>query len=69
MEKRIILSAVVYTNEKYGVVKCKERWCANDGKFISKVETWYDVCLEKGNGDIVASFKTMKEAKQYIRGN
>jgi hypothetical protein len=69
MEKKKIFSAVVEIKENYGIVKCKEGWIRENGKPFGKIETWYDVCLEKGEGDIVASFKTIKEARDYIKEN
>ena len=28
---------------------------------------WYDVCLERGEGDIIESFKTMKAALNFAK--
>lgn len=67
MEKRKIFSAVVEKSYEYGIVKCKEGWIRNNGKPFGRIEIWYDVCLEQGDGDIVASFKTIKEARQFIK--
>ena len=67
MEKKIIETNLIEKIGEYGIVKCKEQALDHKGKSIGKVQTWYDVCLEHGEGDIVASFKTKSEAKEYIR--
>ena len=67
MEKKKIFSAVVEKNGEYGIIKCKEGWILSNGKSFGRIETWYDVCLEQGEGDIVSSFKTIEEARDYIK--
>ena len=53
----------------YGIFKCKERRLDNNGKPYGKIETWYDVCLDNGDGDIVASFGGVREAKKWAKEN
>ena len=67
MEKKIIEVNLIERIGEYGVVKCKEQQLDYKGKPIGKVQTWYDVCMEHGDGDIVASFKTKSEAIRYAR--
>lgn len=69
MEKKIIYSEVIEVINEYGIIKSKEGWLRSNGKIFGKIETWYDVCLEQGNGDIVASFGTLNEARNYIKEN
>ena len=54
---------------KYGIFQCKERKLDNNGKPYGKTETWYDVCLNSGDGDIVASFGGVREAKKWAKDN
>ena len=54
---------------QYGIQKCKERHFDVNDKPVGKMQIWYDVCLECGDGDIVASFKTLKEARKWAKEN
>lgn len=53
----------------YGIIKCKEKKLDNSGRQYGKIKTWYDVCLDNGDGDIVASFGGVKEAKKWAKEN
>lgn len=68
MEKRVINSELKEKIGEYGVVKVKEQTVWNNGKvFGSKIT--YDVCLEHGEGDIVASFDKLRDAKKWAKEN
>lgn len=68
MEKKILNTKLVYTIGEYGIVKSEEELLFDNGDSFGVRETWYDVCLYNGDGDIVASFTTLKEAQQWARG-
>lgn len=53
----------------YGICKAKEKPIGNDGLPYGHIQVWYDVVVERGNGDIVASFKTLKAAKKWVKEN
>lgn len=69
MEKRVLEYKTIKIIGEYGIVKCKERFFCDSGKPASHVITIYDVCLDEGNGDIVASFSTSREAKKWAKEN
>lgn len=66
MERKVVDCSIIKIIGEYGIVKVKEKTLWNNGKvFGSKI--LYDVCLEKGEGDIVASFDNIKEARKWIK--
>ncbi len=68
MEKRVAYAELIETIGEYGVVKVKEETVWNNGKVFGSTIT-YDVCLEQGEGDIVASFNYIKEARKWAKEN
>lgn len=68
MEKDIVESNLIELIGEYGIVKVKEVTIFNDGKILNS-KTCYDVCLEHGEGDIVASFDRIKEARKWAKEN
>ena len=69
MDKEIIEIKIVAIVGEYGIQKCKERYLDYEGKPYGRIHTWFDVCLENGNGDIVESFRTLIEAKKWAKEN
>jgi len=68
MERKVVNSEIIEKIGEYGVVKVKEQTIWNNGKvFGSKI--LYDVCLEHGNGDIVASFDKLNDARKWAKEN
>ena len=68
MEKKVVEVSIVETIGEYGIVKVKEETVWDNGKvFIRK--TFYDVCLEYGGGDIVASFSGIRAARKWAKEN
>lgn len=53
----------------YGIYKAKEKPVGNDGLPCGHIQVWYDIVAERGDGDIVASFKTLKAAKKWVKEN
>lgn len=68
VNKEVISNEVIYYIEGYAIVKSKERILDENGKPFGMV-VWYDICADSGEGDIVASFKTLKEAREWIKEN
>lgn len=66
MERRVVNSELKEVIGEYGIVKVKDQMVWNNGKvFGSKII--YDVCLEHGKGDIVASFDKIKDARKWAK--
>ena len=68
MEKRTVSAELIEKIKEYGIVKVKEETVWYDGK-VSGRKTIYDVCLEQGDGDIVASFDKLKDARKWAKEN
>ena len=68
MESKIDSAIVVAIIGEYGIVKVKEITVWNNHKMLGR-KTFYDVCLEHGDGDIVASFDNIKEARKWAKEN
>lgn len=69
MSKELISSKIIETIGEYTIVKIKERMLDENGKPYGRIQTWYDICLDNGDGDIVASFKTPKSARKWTKEN
>ena len=68
MEKKVVDILVVEKVGEYGILKTKEKLVWNNGKvFGSNIS--YDVALDSGDGDIVASFKKLTEARKWAKEN
>lgn len=67
MERKVVDCSVIQIIGEYGIVKVKEQTVWNNGKVFGK-KILYDVCIEQGDGDIVASFDNIKEAIKWIEG-
>ena len=68
MENRVVEASIVETIGEYGIVKVKEETVWDNGKVFGK-KIFYDVCLEHGDGDIVASFKKLNDAREWVKDN
>lgn len=68
MEKKVVDASIVETIGEYGIAKIKEETFWNNGKVFGK-KTFYDVCLDKGEGDIVASFNKLSDARKWAKEN
>jgi hypothetical protein len=68
MERRVVESIIVDIVGEYGIAKVKEETVWNNGKVFGK-KVMYDVCLDKGEGDIVASFNKIIEARKWAKEN
>ena len=68
MERKVVDSIVVNIVGEYGIVRIVEHTVWNNGKVFGK-RVLYDVCLEHGDGDIVASFEKLIEAHKWAKEN
>ena len=68
MERKVVDSFVVALVGEYGIVRSVEHIMWSNGKIFNK-QIIYDVCLEHGDGDIVASFDKMIEARKWAKEN
>lgn len=50
-----------------GILKTIERAVDHTGKAYGQKTVWYDVCMDKGDGDMLESFKTLREAKSFAK--
>jgi hypothetical protein len=68
MERKVVNSELKEVIGEYGVMKIHEKTVWDNGKvFGSKII--YDVCLEHGDGDIVASFDKLRDAIKWAKEN
>lgn len=68
MERKVVDASIIETVGEYGIAKVKEETIWNNGKVFGK-KTFYDVCLDKGEGDIVASFTKINDARKWAKEN
>ena len=66
MEREILSIELVETIGEYTILRSKE--ISIGGQEKHKM-TFYDVCLDGGNGDIVYSCKKLKEARKWAKEN
>ena len=69
MYKEIIESKVMQTIGAYTIAKSIEQTYWDNGKRFGSADVWYDIYLDGGNGDIVASFDKLNEARKWARSN
>lgn len=65
--KRVLSSKIIETIGEYTIVKTKERMLDINCRPYGKVQTWFDVCLDGGDGDIIMSGRILKEARNFIK--
>lgn len=68
MYKNVLEYKLIQTIGQYGIVRTREQYYLDDGSRFGRVHVVYDVCLDNGDGDIVASFYMLKLARKYARG-
>ena len=68
MERKVVDSFVVAVVGEYGITRVVEHTIWNNGKVFGK-KILYDVCLDKGDGDIVASFASIIDARRWAKEN
>ena len=51
----------------YTIIKSTEQMYLEDGRRFGRESIWYDICLDGGEGDMVASFKKLNDARKWVR--
>lgn len=67
VEKHILSYQLIEIIGEYHILKSKERILDIKGKPFGRIQTWYDVCLNNENLDIVSSFKTKRDAIKWAK--
>ena len=60
---------IMQTVGQYTIIRSIEQTYWNNGQKCGEPDTWYDVCLDGGNGDIVYSCEKLKEARKWAKEN
>lgn len=68
-ERELISSEIIETIGEYAIVKTKERMLDVNEKPYRCIQTWYDICLDNGDGDIVSSYDNIKAARKWAKEN
>lgn len=68
MYKETLEHKLVQVIGQYGIVRVKEQYYLDDGSRFGREHVVYDVCLDGGDGDIVASFNMLTLARKYVKG-
>lgn len=69
MYKEILESKIVQIVGEYGIVRSIEQLYLDNNTKLGKETIWYDVCLENGDGYIVASFDKIMAARKWAKEN
>ena len=51
----------------YTIIKSIEQMYLEDGRRFGRESIWYDIYLDGGEGDMVASFKKLNDARKWAR--
>ena len=60
---------VMETIGVYTIIKSTEQAYWDNGKRFGSADVWYDIYLDGGDGDIVASFDKLNNARKWARSN
>ena len=69
MERMVLSSELVEVIGNYGIIRSRERMVKPNGIIYGKIQTWYDICTDKGDGDIVSSYDNLAGAKKWAKEN
>ena len=69
MYKKVEETKIMQTRGKYTIVKSVEQNYWDDDTRAGRMHNHYDVCLGGGDGDIVASFDKLNEARKWVKEN
>lgn len=67
MRTEILETKIMQTIGAYTIVKSVEQTYWDDGTRAGRVHNHYDICLDGGNGDIVASYSKLNEARRWAK--
>jgi hypothetical protein len=69
MKKEVVETKVMQTIGVYTIVKSVEQTYWDNGKRFGRANIWYDICLDGGDGDIVASYDKLNDARRWAKEN
>lgn len=69
MYKEIIETKIMQTIGAYTIVKSVEQAYWDNGKRFGTPDVWYDIYLDGGDGDIVASYDKLNDARRWARAD
>ena len=69
IRKEVIETKIVQTIGAYTIIKSVEQAYWDDGTRAGRAHNWYDICLDGGNGDIVASYEKLNDARRWARAD
>lgn len=67
LERKLLSAEIIETIGEFTIVKTKERMLDDNGKPFGRIQVWYDICLDNGNGDIVASYDNIESARKWAK--
>ncbi len=66
MEKaKTLNSKVVEIVNDLAIIRFEEKKVDYDGNVYGHTLVWYEVCVDRGEGDTIECFKTLRAAKKY----
>ena len=65
MDRKVLSAELIEVIGDYGIIKSRERMVKPDGIIYGKIQTWYDICLDKGYGDIISSCDNLTGARKW----
>lgn len=69
METKVLSADLIEVVGDYGIIKSREMSVKNNGTIYGKIQTWYDICLDQGYGDIVSSYDNLAGARKWAKEN
>lgn len=69
LERKLLSAEIIEIIGEFTIIKTKERTLDENGKQYGRTHTWYDICLDNGNGDLVASYDNIKSARKWAKEN
>ena len=69
MNKETLECKLMQVIGQYGIIKCIERQLFGTKMKPGRKYTIYDVCLDRGDGDIVYSCEKIIDARKWAREN
>ena len=67
MYKKIQKTKIIQTICEYTIIKSVEQTYWDNGERFGKPHTWYDICLDGRDGDIVTSYKKLNAARKWAK--
>lgn len=67
MYKQVQETKIIQTIGQYTIAKSIEQTYWDNGVRFGKPQTWYDICLDNGDGDIIASYDKLNSALKWAK--